>query len=134
MSKEINVSGSAQDIHHAFASFFEEPRIFPYAYWLSRRLQEGHTCLNLGEKNEETASLNAATARKITSLVSDGSTVKPFVLEGNRLYFHRYYDYESQILSGIHRLLHAGQASFAQRCAALNKQSAPANPETPAPS
>ena len=124
MSKEINVSGSAQDIHHAFASFFEEPRIFPYAYWLSRRLQEGHTCLDLGEKNEETASLNAATARKITSLVSDGSTVKPFVLEGNRLYFHRYYDYESQILSGIHRLLHAGQASFAERCAALNKQSA----------
>ena len=110
------------DIHNAFASFFEDQRIFSYAYWLSRRLQEGHTCLDLSEKNEESAGLSASTVRKITSLVSDGNTVKPFVLEGSRLYFHRYYDYESQILAGIHRLLHAGQASFAERCTLLKER------------
>ena len=112
------------DIHNAFASFFEDQRIFSYAYWLSRRLQEGHTCLDLSEKNEETAGLSASTVRKITNLVSDGRTVKPFVLEGSRLYFHRYYDYESQILVGIHRLLHAGQASYTKRCTLLKERSA----------
>ncbi|MBM3176835.1 MAG: exodeoxyribonuclease V subunit alpha [Bacteroidetes bacterium] len=86
------------DLHESFASFFPDGRIRPWASRLSRRLEEGHICLPLDA--QELGSI-----KKIRSLVGSGTETKPFMVDGNRLYFHRYFSYETTIIKSIHRLI-----------------------------
>ncbi len=37
------------DVHQQFAEFFKSDAIKPFAYLVSKRLAEGHICVNLDE-------------------------------------------------------------------------------------
>ena len=101
------------DVFLQFALAFPEPLVQPHAWLLAKRLQEGHICISL-DTDPQLASGSPAGAYPSTQQLADrplwignaGATT-PFILHRNRLYLHRYFQYESGILVHIHRLLNA---------------------------
>ena len=118
------------DVHLQFAAFFESPTLRPFAYLVSRKLGEGHICLNLDTAVEE---VNALTFidEPIASLPDwsqerfvscNAGAVQPFVLHNNKLYLHRYFTYETWILQSLHALIAAEGATYAERLGRLELQ------------
>ena len=44
---------SVNDVHFQFASFFKSETLKPYAYLVSKKLDEGHICLHLKDVPKE---------------------------------------------------------------------------------
>jgi exodeoxyribonuclease V alpha subunit len=121
--------------HHHFANFFkkkEEEAIQPYAYAVSRNLAHGSVCIDLNDKDgaadifegykEMDLEMDISTATDVlmdTALVAKGGEVevmdKPFVLNGDNFYITRYFNYETQIISGIKNLINTGTGEKVQR-------------------
>ena len=95
------------DVHQQFADYFPSPALKPYLYLLSKKLSEGHICIDINKinQNELTAAgyQDVMPIEKIQSdkLVSDGNIITPFVLLNDQLYLHRYFNYETIILNRI---------------------------------
>lgn len=95
------------DVHQQFADYFPSPALKPYLYLLSKKLSEGHICIDINKinHNELTAAgyQDVMPIEKIQSdkLVSDGNIITPFVLLNDQLYLHRYFNYETIILNRI---------------------------------
>lgn len=92
------------NIHQQFAEYFEGDHIKPYLYLLSKKMEEGHICIDI--KNVDEADLDELYSFSKKSiekdpLVSNGSEIKPLILSNNLLYFQRYYYYETMILERI---------------------------------
>ena len=110
------------DIHKIFADFFPDERIRPFAYLLSKKLQEGHICIQ-----EEAAQLlppetgysvkRLPDFSKMKRLVSFAGSeeVAPFVYSNHRLYFQRYYKYETGIVDKIQEMIQRTQSMFSFR-------------------
>jgi exodeoxyribonuclease V alpha subunit len=100
------------DVHQQFAEYFRGDHLAPYAYLVSRKLSEGHICLDLSTVEQEKESLPAAyrTSARANPDLSGEQLVgapgdwKPFIRDGERLYLQRYFIYETMILEGIRRL------------------------------
>ena len=84
------------DVHLQFASLFKEPIIEPYAELISRRLSEGHTCINIEEELPELPlQEHQRRLQTIPHLVATTpQQIAPFILQNKLLYLHRYYKYE----------------------------------------
>ncbi|MEX2488064.1 MAG: exodeoxyribonuclease V subunit alpha [Pseudomonadales bacterium] len=65
---------------------------------LSHALTEQHSCLDLSQRGDAE---NLITRLKETQCVGDGTEPTPLVLEGSKLYLHRYYSYESRIAASL---------------------------------
>lgn len=109
-----------QDVHKQFAESFPFNDIKPFAYLLSKRIQEGHICipvddvLNNPELPYEVKSLPDFIS--MSTLVSDRENANtPFVLHDNNLYFQRYFKYETEIINLINEKIESGKASFEDR-------------------
>lgn len=98
------------DAHQQFASLFNNKIIEPYAYLISKRLSEGNICIDLTTISEQIsdnfpyANFNPNTTELIAQreIVSENPSIKkPFILQNNLLYMHRYYQYESIIYDKI---------------------------------
>lgn len=98
------------DTHQQFASFFNSPTLQPFAYLVSKKISEGHICLDLNELDNETENLpnyykntiiNYATLANEHLVATENSPKQPFILHNNYLYLQRYFNYESQILTHI---------------------------------
>ncbi|MEI6581966.1 MAG: exodeoxyribonuclease V subunit alpha [Chitinophagia bacterium] len=105
------------DIYLQFALAFPEPLVQPHAWLLAKRLQEGHICISL-DSDPQLATISPAgaylTTQQLTNRpqwIGSAGDIAPFILHRNRLYLHRYFQYESAILSHIHRLLNAEAAT-----------------------
>ncbi len=103
---------------------------------LSHELGKGHICIDLahldisqmlGLYGEQAAELNRVISdidwlalMQSSSVVGDGANAKPLVLDGSRLYLHRYWHYESQLsevlknLTKSAPLVNAGMAAMTQ--------------------
>ncbi|HVI46721.1 MAG TPA: exodeoxyribonuclease V subunit alpha [Chitinophaga sp.] len=121
------------DVHQQFAEYFNIPALKPYAYLLSRKLSEGHICLDLDTISQEQESLPASYsipengASPLTSVPlvgKNGDDTQPFVLYQNKLYLQRYYRYESSFLKSVKTLLDAEKTVLANRTALLRQQHA----------
>ncbi|MGN7203825.1 exodeoxyribonuclease V subunit alpha [Pedobacter sp. SAFR-022] len=121
------------DVHHQFASFFADPRLQPYAYLASRKLSEGHICLQLDDLETKKAELPLAYQNLLQdpSVLSDLALVtgnlldkQPFVLHNNRLYLQRYFKYETLILNRIAEFIATEQHLEGERTRALKTQAA----------
>jgi exodeoxyribonuclease V alpha subunit len=118
------------DIHQQFAEFFEEEAIWPYAYLLSQRLTEGNICISLGDMPAnlkftpyKEKKLSDSTLLKLKHLVSDQlSNTTPFVLHNDRLYFQRYFKYETSIIEKLKSLIAAEAHLVAERISQLESQ------------
>jgi exodeoxyribonuclease V alpha subunit len=96
------------DVHQQFAEYFNSDSLKPYLYLLSKKMSEGHICINLGDINNNELDEHYTFSHKSIGkddLVSDGTIVKPLILFNNRLYLHRYFNYETVILNRINNFI-----------------------------
>lgn len=103
-----------KNLHLQFADYFKDREAFPYLYMLSKKLSEGSICLNLEnlqwEKEIEEESQLAeyklnSNKLKQNKLVIENGLNQPMVLSGNRLYFQRYFKYETKVINRIHSMI-----------------------------
>jgi exodeoxyribonuclease V alpha subunit len=93
------------DVHGQFAGFFRDKALYPFAYLVSRRLAEGHICLDLNELSSE---IDPSVLRDLPMVAEPGSR-QPFILQHNRLYLERYHRYETKILNRLSAFLKSEQ-------------------------
>lgn len=99
------------DVHQLFANFFKNETLAPFAYLLSKKLQEGHICIHKNDPALNSNEIpypppfNAANLNAIHQLVGSSKDIRPFILHKDQLYLHRYFNYESTILHKIGALL-----------------------------
>lgn len=113
------------DVNLAFTHWIEDPALKPFVWLLMKRLQEGHVCVdprvitieNTSELFENTP--DPAVLELPSRYVGSANELKPFIYAGGKLYLQRYYQYETQILSAVTRLLEASKQHRAEREAAL---------------
>lgn len=97
------------NVHQQFAEFFNSEPLKPFAYLVSKKLSEGHICLDLNEVNTELEDvefydktlLNGFELKEEPLVTSKDGAKQPFVLHKNRLYLQRYFNYETIILNRI---------------------------------
>lgn len=104
-----------RDVHYQFADFFEDKDLKPFAYLVSKRLQEGHICIELDEKElakeyedlpdyfkSEISNLSISKLNTKKEWVSiNENDKKPFIIFNGKLYLYRYFNYETQIISAL---------------------------------
>ena len=117
------------DIHRQFAEYFEEPAIWPYAYLLSQKLTEGNICISVDDVPDNLNSTpysKSITAKELISLkhlVSKQDVLTtPFILHNDRLYFQRYFKYETSIIHKLNDLIAAEKTVLANRMNQLESQ------------
>jgi exodeoxyribonuclease V alpha subunit len=117
------------DIHRQFAEYFEEPAIWPYAYLLSQKLTEGNICISVDDVPENLNSTpysKSITAKELIGLkhlVSKQDVLTtPFILHNERLYFQRYFKYETSIIHKLNDLIAAEKTVLANRMSQLESQ------------
>ena len=99
------------DVHQLFANFFKNETLAPFAYLLSKKLQEGHICIHKNDPALNSNEIpyeppfNAANLNAIHQLVGSSKDIRPFILHKDQLYLQRYFNYESTILHKIGALL-----------------------------
>jgi exodeoxyribonuclease V alpha subunit len=118
------------DVHQQFAEYFGIPALKPYAYLLSKKLSEGHICLDLEKPPAGTEELPAfyalppAGSQPLASIAlvgKNGDDSHPFVLYQNRLYLQRYFRYETGFLNRIRQFLAEEKEQLPQRLALLQE-------------
>jgi exodeoxyribonuclease V alpha subunit len=111
------------DVHQQFAEYFQVPVLKPYAYLLSRKLSEGHICLHLDKRIDNTGlpafcenlPVGSRQLQQIPLVAKNGSDTQPFVLYQERLYLQRYFRYETTFLRRIHQFLATEKAALQGR-------------------
>jgi len=98
---------SQNTIHDTFAAYFKNAVLQNAAYWVSKKLEEGHICLDL--EDELFSENNNIDKEKLLSLdlvtTDPQKNIQPFVLFNNKLYLQRYFYYETGIIDKIKTLL-----------------------------
>jgi len=116
------------DINLQFARAFPEPILQPHAWFLAQRLQEGHICIDITDLPEPSNPAgwyaSPQQLQQIREWVGNEQDTKPFILHRNKLYLHRYFQYETNILRHIKRLLKTENSFREIRKNALLTQSA----------
>ncbi len=121
------------NVHQQFADFFESDTMKPYAYLLSKKLSEGHICLELSELIDDMAEspyrdvhLEPGNVERLSrdTLVSfEHGPKQPFILHNNKLYLQRYFQYESRILERLVSFASARKADLNTRYSAIRNHS-----------
>ena len=100
------------DVHRQFAELFKSENLKPYAYLVSKKLSEGHICVNIGEiENEDLPDAYSKFTFDSHALINESfvaaanEEIQPFILHNNRLYLQRYFNYETIIINRIYDLL-----------------------------
>ena len=116
------------DVSLQFAQAFPAPLLQPHAWLLAQRLQEGHICIDITDLPEPANPAGwYASPQQLQQLrewVGHAQDTAPFILHRNKLYLHRYFQYETNILRHIKRLLKTEERLLNDRKTALLTQSA----------
>ncbi len=97
-------SGSQHSIHEIFADYFDDSALKKAAYLVSKKLEEGHICLDIANLNDE-EKIDFEKLKNSHLVTSDPeNNIQPFVLFNNKFYLQRYFYYESKILEKIKKL------------------------------
>jgi len=92
------------DVHYQFADFFKDKELQPFAYLVSKRLQEGHICIDLDKKElakdyetlpdyfkSEFSELSPDKLMSKNEWVSTKNEIKkPFIISNKKLYLYRF--------------------------------------------
>jgi len=118
-------------VHNVFANYFNDESLAPYLFALSKRMQEGHVCLDLTQiptdkefwEEYKGEKLKNTTIPANPALVGPSSGAKkPFVLAHDKLYINRNYFYETQIIEKMKLLVETGKGQLKVRKNALEQQ------------
>ena len=94
------------DIHQVFANYFKNDIIEPIAYTCSKKLSDGHICFDLNEYNRQQEKKIKITELLKSKWITDKENVtKAFVIKNNKIYMHRYFSYETEIIKSIEQLI-----------------------------
>jgi len=97
---------SSLDIHQVFADYFGNDIIKPLAYACSKKLSEGHICLDLDVYKSVNENINVPKILKESKWVSESSEqANAFIIKNNKLYLQRYFSYETDIITNIQKLV-----------------------------
>ncbi|ATL49170.1 exodeoxyribonuclease V subunit alpha [Chitinophaga caeni] len=117
------------DVHQQFATYFDPASIRPFAYLLSRKLSEGHICLDLDDISSMEAYLPAGwtlpsdiygALQKIPIIGWEENAYQPFIVDKGKLYLQRYFKYEQQVYRKLKSIIHHEQQLRAQRTQELS--------------
>lgn len=110
-------------IHDIFAAYFDNPLIKRLAYTVSKKLEEGHICYELNQENDENGEVFDNNLLKESTFITDNPTdnIQPFVILNNKIYLHRYYYYETNILDKVNSLIQTDQKDRENRIKDLLK-------------
>ena len=112
------------DTHQQFASFFKSETLQPFAYLVSKKLSEGHICLDLKDLEQEIKNLplsykfnnlNQSTLKNDRSVALAQDEKQPFIYHNDRLYLQRYFNYETIILKKVFDLVKNGSVLTKRR-------------------
>ncbi len=118
------------DVHQQFAEFFKNETLKPFAYQVSKKLTEGHICLNLNELTDqgEDFPFSYATVEEMEAMLINIPLVslpaggkQPFILHHSRLYIQRYFAYETIILNRIREFALNENRLYAERAAQVEQ-------------
>lgn len=120
------------DVHQQFAEFFSSDTLKPFAYLVSKRLSEGHICVNLSEldilpdelpyvEKYGLADIKRDLVRENMVSTQDGEK-QPFIIHNNRLYLQRYFAYESAIVASVQSFIAIEQKKKIERLTLLSSQ------------
>jgi len=120
-------------VHNVFANYFNNESLAPYLFALSKRMQEGHVCLDLKQLPDSSdkefweeykgEKLKNTTIPANPALVGTSSEAKkPFVLANDKLYINRNYFYETKIIEKLKGLVDAGKEQIENRKKALQQE------------
>lgn len=122
------------NVHQQFAEFFKSESLKPFAFLVSKKLAEGHICLDLNDIEEELADYSSYDIEKVLKnkqalanepLVSANCNIlQPFILHRQKLYLQRYFNYETQILIRLKAFTENEKQHLKERIDSLNKNSA----------
>lgn len=110
-----------KDPHKQFAHYFGSKTLEPYLYLLSKKLNEGHICIDLAQINQSELAdagydeLAHIEDLKSADLVAVNQTDEPFVYFNDRLYLQRYFKYENSVFSRIKNLIESGRERIEQQ-------------------
>ncbi|GAB4259296.1 MAG: exodeoxyribonuclease V subunit alpha [Methylomicrobium sp.] len=116
-------------LDHAFARFLgqrcllkgaDRERFEKLVARLSLEQNQGHSCIQIDPQSRELA---------LSSGLASTSDIAPLIVEQDRLYLHRYWDYEQRLAQKIRALLPVGHAS--QSADALLDRYFPAEDDAP---
>jgi exodeoxyribonuclease V alpha subunit len=125
------------DVHKVFAEYF--PDIEPWAYGVSEALSDGSICIQTDKYQEDIENgikknpfLKEGEELVTETLINSkfvskdlrkdlGKELKPFVLENDRLYMHRYYCYQTKIVEKTEALITAEKRLIHDRMVRLEK-------------
>lgn len=99
------------NIHKHFANFFKDENLYPIAYLLSKKLSEGHICIDANEIDKEEIDdsdemdINVDGAVNSYFVTKEGNERKPFIFFNNKFYIYRYFKYETNIIYKINRII-----------------------------
>lgn len=103
------------DVHQQFADFFGQKDIQPFIYLLSQKMEEGSICLDMATTISTqktllpaaylTIPLHVESLHRSPLVGEEGMGNKPFVLDKGKLYFQRYFRYETSIAYQLHRII-----------------------------
>jgi exodeoxyribonuclease V alpha subunit len=122
---------TSNDIHQQFADYFGSEKLKLFTYLLSRRLSEGHICLPLLEISEEEkekvneiykTKLPAIEELKSEALIQFSEVKQPFIVHNHKMYFQRYFAYETLILEKIKEFISTEKKVYAERVSLLKGQ------------
>ena len=115
------------DVHQQFAEYFPSETLRPYLYLLSKKLSDGHICVDVDkiDKGElVSVGYNSVLSKKKLQkelLVSNGKEIKPVVLFNDRLYLQRYFKYETIILDRVKKFIENEQVEAELKTSELKK-------------
>src|SRR4051794_41049181 len=100
-----------QNVHHQFAEFFNSDTLKPFAFLVSKKLSEGHICIDVQNAAaqlvdtpyhlDDGRSISAAQLKEEPLVTVKGGPKQPFVLHNDRMYLQRYFHYETSIVERI---------------------------------
>lgn len=112
MIKTIN------NVHHQFAHFFDEPKVYDALSLLSEKMSEGHVCIDI---DEDSKSFHSKFRNK-NLLSINGQNYTPFVLHKQKFYLQRYYKYETNLLNKILAMMQVEAEKKEQRKEEIRSQ------------
>lgn len=118
------------DVHQQFAEYFSVSELKPYLYFLSKRMSEGHICINVGDINTEEIPEHYATmtdSRMLAQQAIIGDAQhdnQPFILHNDMLYMQRYFRYETMLLRRLYQFFEQEQKEIEGRKDVLLQQKA----------
>jgi exodeoxyribonuclease V alpha subunit len=113
---------NAQAVHEQFGNYFFPKPLNRIATALSRKMEEGHICIHRADALTAVWEADPTADEQVWSHFIDHPWVgdpqhqeKPFIVDENRIYTQRYFQYETRILERLQQFFGSSQARAPQQ-------------------